>query len=241
MPTSLPTVVLVHGAFAESSSWNEVIERLQAAGVPVIAAANPLRSLDGDASSVRSLISSIDGPVVAVGHSYGGAVISNAATGLENVGALVFVAAFAPEVGETIGDLSGKFPGSTLGETLHAVELSDGTTDFFIQPERYRAQFAADVAEERARLDAATQRPLNTEALNGRASEPAWRSIPSFFVFSSGDRNIPVEALRFMAERAAAVEAIEIPDASHALPVSQPAVVADLILRAVESVRATTD
>jgi pimeloyl-ACP methyl ester carboxylesterase len=239
MSTTRPTVVLVHGAFAESSSWNGVIERLQADGVPVVAAANPLRSLDGDAATVSALLRSIDGPVVAVGHSYGGAVVSNAAAGLDNIEALVFVAAFAPEAGETIGELSGKFPGSTLGETLNAVELADGTTDLFIKPELFRAQFAADVADERARLDAATQRPLNTDALNGRASEPAWKTLPSFFVFSSGDRNIPVAALRFMAERAEAVETVEIPDASHALPVSQPEQVAAIILRAVESVRKT--
>jgi pimeloyl-ACP methyl ester carboxylesterase len=109
----------------------------------------------------------------------------------------------------------------------------------FIKPELFRAQFAADVAEERAGLDAATQRPLNTDALNGRASEPAWKTLPSFFVFSSGDRNIPVAALRFMAERADAVETVEIPDASHALPVSQPEQVAAIILSAVESVRKT--
>lgn len=240
MSTTPPTVVLVHGAFAESSSWTGVIERLRADGVPVVAAANPLRSLDGDAATVRALIRSIDGPVVAVGHSYGGAVVSNAATGLDNVVALVFVAAFAPEVGETIGELSGKFPGSTLGDTLNAVELDDGTTDLFIEPELFRAQFAADLSEERASLDAITQRPLNTDALNGRASEPAWKTVPSYFVFSSGDRNIPVEALRFMAERAGAVETVEIPDASHALPVSEPLQVADLILRAVDAVRETT-
>lgn len=236
MSNPLPTVVLVHGAFAESASWNGVIERLQAEGLRVIAAANPLRSLAGDAAFVRGILTSIEGPVVAVGHSYGGAVISDAATGVESVEALVYVSAFAPEVGETIGELSGKFPGSTLGDTLQAVELADGTTDLYIRQELYREQFAADVDEAQARRDAVTQRPLNTEALNGRASDPAWKTVPSSFVYSSGDRNIPVEALRFMAERAGAVESVEIPDASHALPVSQPDAVAEVILRAVRSV-----
>lgn len=236
MSNPLPTVVLVHGAFAESASWNGVIERLQAEGLRVIAAANPLRSLAGDAAFVRGILTSIEGPVVAVGHSYGGAVISDAATGVESVEALVYVSAFAPEVGETIGELSGKFPGSTLGDTLQPVELADGTTDLYIRQELYREQFAADVDEAQARRDAVTQRPLNTEALNGRASDPAWKTVPSSFVYSSGDRNIPVEALRFMAERAGAVESVEIPDASHALPVSQPDAVAEVILRAVRSV-----
>lgn len=236
MSNPLPTVVLVHGAFAESASWNGVIERLQAEGLRVIAAANPLRSLAGDAAFVRGILTSIEGPVVAVGHSYGGAVISDAATGVESVEALVYVSAFAPEVGETIGELSGKFPGSTLGDTLQPVELSDGTTDLYIRQERYRDQFAADVDEAQTRRDAVTQRPLNTEALNGRAVDPAWKTVRSSFVYSSGDKNIPVEALRFMAERAGAVEAVEIPDASHALPVSQPDAVAEVILRAVRSV-----
>lgn len=232
MSTSRPTVVLVHGAFAESSSWNGVISRLQAEGLTVIAAANPLRSLDGDAAFVRSILTSIDGPVVAVGHSYGGAVISNAAVDVASVEALVYVAAFAPEAGETIGELSGRFPGSTLGETLHRVELTDGTTDVYIRQELFRRQFADDLAEEQTRLDAAAQRPLNTQALNGRASDPAWRTRPSWFVFGSADRNIPVEAHRFMAGRAHAVEVVEIDGASHALPASQPDSVAEMIIRA---------
>lgn len=238
MSASPATVVLVHGAFAESASWSDVIARLRAEDVPVIAAANPLRSLEGDAAFVRSILASVDGPVVAVGHSYGGAVISDAATGLDAVKALVFVAAFAPEEGETIGELSALYPGSTLGDTLHAVELTDGTSDLYITQESFHAQFAADVPADRAAVDAVAQRPLNTEALNGRASAPAWKSIPSSFIYSSGDKNIPVEALRFMADRAGAVEAVEIADASHALPVSQPEEVAEVILRAVRAAQA---
>ncbi|WP_394553128.1 alpha/beta fold hydrolase [Agromyces sp. MMS24-JH15] len=236
MTATLRTVVLVHGAFAESSSWNGVIPRLVAEGLRVIAAPNPLRSLDGDAATVRSILASIDGPIVAVGHSYGGSVISNAAVGVDSVKALVYVAGFAPEAGESIAELSGRFPGSTLGDTLHAVELADGTTDLFIQPELFQQQFAADVADEQARLDAATQRPLNTAALHGASAEPAWKAVPSSFVFPTADYNIPVEAHRFMAERAGSVETVEVADASHALPVSQPDVVADVIIRAARSV-----
>ena len=230
-----PTVVLVHGAFAESASWNGVIARLREAGVPVIAAANPLRSLDGDAASVRSVLESVDGPVVAVGHSYGGAVVSQAADGVDSVKALVFVSAFAPDSGESIGELSGRYPGSTLGDTLETVDLADGTTDLYIRQELYRQQFAADLDEHEARLGAVTQRPLNTEALNGAATRSAWKTVPSWFVYSTGDKNIPVEALAFMADRAGAVESLVIPDASHALPVSQPGPVAEMILRAVSA------
>lgn len=240
MSTTLPTVVLVHGAFAESSSWNGVIARLQSEGLQVIAIPNPLRSLDGDAGFVRSVLSSIEGPIVAVGHSYGGSVISNAAAGVESVKSLVYVAGFAPEAGETIGELSSKFPGSTLGDTLHTVGLADGTADLYIKQELYKKQFADDVPEAQTRLDATTQRPLNTEALNGRASEPAWKTVPSSFVFPSADNNIPVEAHRFMADRAGAVETVEIDGASHALPVSQPAAVADVILRAVRAAQASS-
>jgi pimeloyl-ACP methyl ester carboxylesterase len=149
----------------------------------VIAAANPLRSLDGDAAFLRGVLTSIEGPVVAVGHSYGGAVISNAAVDVDSVKALVYVAALAPDAGETIGELSAKFPGSTLGDTLHAVELADGTVDLYITQELFKRQFADDLPEEQTRLNAAAQRPLNTRALNGRASAPAWKTLPASFVF----------------------------------------------------------
>ena len=199
---SRPTVVLVHGAFAESASWNDVVERLQDQGYTVIAAANPLRSLSGDAEFVASILRSIEGPIVAVGHSYGGSVMSNAAQGNENVKALVFVAAFAPEESESIGELSGRYPGSTLGETLESIPLSDGTTDLYIRQEMFHQQFVADAPAEQAALDAVTQRPLRDVAQNEASGSPAWKSIPSWFVFGELDKNIPLEAHRFMAERA---------------------------------------
>ena len=171
-----PTIVLIHGAFAESASWHGVIRILQAAGHPVIAASNPLRSLSGDAAAVSNLLSTINGPVVLVGHSYGGAVAANAAIGHDTVKALVFVAAFAPDQGESIGELSGKFPGGTLGETLHQVPLADGSVDLYIRQDKYHHQFTADVPAERATADAATQRPLNTTALNEGSGTPAWRA-----------------------------------------------------------------
>jgi pimeloyl-ACP methyl ester carboxylesterase len=233
---SQPTVVLVHGAFAESASWNGVIRRLQDQGYTAIAAANPLRSLSGDAQFLASILESIEGPVVLVGHSYGGSVISNGALGNENVKALVFVAAFAPEEGESIGELSGRSPGSTLGETLESVRLSDGTTDLYIRQEMFHQQFAADAPAEQAALDAVTQRPLRDVAQNEGSGPPAWKSVPSWFVFPELDKNIPIEAHRFMAERAQAREVVEIDGAPHAVGVSHPEEVADVILRAIKAV-----
>ncbi len=227
-----PTVVLVHGAFAESSSWDGVIQRLHAEGYTAIAAANPLRSLSGDAEFVAGILRTIDGPVVLVGHSYGGSVISNAARDIENVRAMVFVAAFAPEEGESIGELSGRYPGSTLGGTLTTVPLPDGTTDLYIRQEEYHGQFAADVPAAQAATMAATQRPLRDVALNEGSGAPAWKHVPSWFIIPGLDKNIPPEAQRFMAERADAREIMEIEGASHAVPASHANEVASVIFMA---------
>ncbi|MFI7416703.1 alpha/beta fold hydrolase [Nonomuraea sp. NPDC049684] len=235
--TAQPTIVLVHGAFAESASWNGVIRRLHAHGYPVIAAGNPLRSLSGDAAGVSAVLATVKGPVVLVGHSYGGAVISNAAVGHDHVRALVYVAAFAPEAGESIGELSGKYPGGTLGQTLAEVPLPDGSVDLYIRQDLFHQQFAADVPAERAALDAATQRPLNTVALNEGAGEPAWKTIPSWFVYPELDRNIPLAAHRFMAERAGSRQSVELPGASHAIPASEPEAVAAVIIAAAKTIR----
>jgi pimeloyl-ACP methyl ester carboxylesterase len=233
--SSRPTVVLVHGAFAESASWNDVIRRLQDQDYTVSAAANPIRSVAGDAEFVASIFEAVEGPIVAVGHSYGGTVITNAAR--DNVKALVYVAGYAPEEGENAGELTGRFPGSTLLETLWTVPLSDGTTDLYIRQEEYHQQFAEDVPAEQTALMAATQRPLRDVAVNEASGPPAWKSVPSWFVFGELDKNIPVEAHRFMAERAGAREVVEIEGASHAVGLSHPEEVADVILRAVEAVK----
>jgi pimeloyl-ACP methyl ester carboxylesterase len=234
--SSRPTIVLVHGAFADSSSWNAVISTLLAHGYPVVAVANPLRGVTSDAASLASLLAGIAGPVVLVGHSYGGMLISNAAAGNAQVQALVFVAAFVPDKGESAAQLAGRFPGSTLGETLTTVTLADGGTDLYIQQEHFHDQFAADLPESQAHLMAASQRPVTELALNEPSGEPAWKQIPSWFIWGDGDRNIPPAALRWMAERASGRERIEVAGASHALAVSRAELVADLILRAAQAV-----
>jgi pimeloyl-ACP methyl ester carboxylesterase len=233
---SQATVVLVHGAFAESASWNDVIRRLQDQGYTVIAAANPIRSVSGDAEFVASIFEAVEGSIVAVGHSYGGTVITNALRDNENVEALVYVAGYAPEEGESSLELSGRFPGSTLGDTLWTVPLSDGSTDLYIQQEKYHGQFAEDVPAEQTALMAVGQRPLRDVAANEASGPPAWRSIPSWFVFGELDKNIPVAAHRFMAERAGAREVMEIEGASHAVGVSHPDEVTDVILRALKDI-----
>jgi pimeloyl-ACP methyl ester carboxylesterase len=228
-----PTIVLVHGAFADSSSWDYVIDSLDSAGHPVIAAANPLRDLIADAASIGDLIRAIEGPVVLVAHSYGGAVISNVPADSGDITALVFVAAFAPESGESCFSLAGRFPGSTLGEAVHPVPRSDGTNDLYIDRDRYHAQFCADVPAPRAARMAATQRPATQETLTAASGErPLWRDVPSSFVIAEGDRNIPPALQHFMAERAQARRTLAVPGASHAVAVSQPQATADLILEA---------
>jgi len=224
-----PTIVLVHGAFAESASWNGVIGELSKNGYIAIAAANPLRSVAGDAAAVASVIRSIAGPVVLVGHSYGGPVITEAANGNPNVKALVYVAAFAPETGESSLSLSGKFPGSTLGEALVTAALPGGGQDLYIRPERFHDQFAADVAEDEARLMAATQRPVAEAALAEPSGTASWKTLPSYAIYGSADRNIPPAAMSFMAKRSHAVKTMVIEGASHALMVSHPREIASFI------------
>jgi pimeloyl-ACP methyl ester carboxylesterase len=233
-----PTVVLVHGAFAESASWSGVIERLQARSVDVVAVANPLRSVPGDAAYLRDVIAAIDAPVVLVGHSYGGFVITEAAAGCDKVSGLVYACAFAPEPGESAFELSTKFPGSTLGAALTAYPVTTGGNEFAIRPDAFHHQFAADVPAARAAVMCATQRPVTEIALTAGlpTDTPAWRSIPSWFVFGDEDLNIPVALHRFMADRAGAKNVHEVPGASHALSVSQPDAVTASIVEAVDAV-----
>jgi pimeloyl-ACP methyl ester carboxylesterase len=231
-----PTVVLVHGAFAESSSWNGVVSRLQRDGYPVVAAANPLRDLQGDAAYVRAILRTIDGPIVLVGHSYGGSVITNAATGNPNVKALVYVAGFAPDQGETANDLLERFPGSTLGAVLEPIPLEDGSVDLRVGQDKFHQQFAADTPEREARLMAVAQRPVSAAVFEQPTGVPAWRSIPSYFLIPTADNNIPPAAMRFMADRANGT-AVTVRNASHAVLVSQPDVTTRLVERAAHNTK----
>lgn len=225
-----PTIVLVHGAFAESSSWDGVTSRLVRAGYPVIAAANPLRSAKGDAAYISSIVDSIHGPVVLVGHSYGGTVISAAANGHGNVTALVFVSAFAPDAGETSFGLAGLYPGATLSAALAPpVKLANGDSDLYIDQSKFRAQFAADVTAAQAALMGATQRPIAASAGSEPSPAPAWRTIPSYFIYGSADLNIPPAAQVFMAARAHSRHTIEVRGASHVVMISHAKEVTTLI------------
>jgi pimeloyl-ACP methyl ester carboxylesterase len=228
-----PTIVLVHGAFAESASWDGVIDPLVSAGHPVIAAANPLRGVAADAAAVSDLVRTIDGPVVLAAHSYGGMVISNVDADAGEIVGLVYVAGFAPDAGESAFSLAGKFPGSTLGDAVQPVPRRDGTTDLYLVPDQFPDQFCADVPAERARRMAVTQRPATQEALFEPSGErPLWKELPSWFVFGELDRNIPAELEHFMANRARAHRAVEIPGASHAVTVAHPDATAHLIREA---------
>ncbi|HWU96862.1 MAG TPA: alpha/beta hydrolase [Sphingomonas sp.] len=224
-----PVIVLVHGAFAESSSWEDVIARLEKDGYTVIAAANPLRGVASDGAAVSNVVRSVKGPVVLVGHSYGGPVITEAANGNANIKALVYVAGFAPETGESSATLSTKFPDSTLGDALRPVPLADGGQDLYIQTAKFHAQFAADVPAGKAAIMAATQRPITLAALQEPTGKPAWKALPSYMIYGTADRNIPAAVMKFMAERAHARKTVEVAGGSHALMVSHPAEVTAMI------------
>jgi pimeloyl-ACP methyl ester carboxylesterase len=228
-----PTIVLVHGAFAESASWAGVARQLHAAGHPVVAAPNPLRGLADDAAYVSDVVRTIDGPVVLVGHSYGGMVITNVAADAGEIAALVYVAAFAPEAGESATELSLRFPGSTLGDALQPIPHTDGSADLAIAHDRFHDQFCADLPAAEAGFLAASQRPVAAAALGEQSGpHPLWRSTPSSFVIGAEDRNIPAALQRSLAERAGAKAVVEIAGASHAVAVSRPEETARVVLDA---------
>ncbi|MEH0934495.1 alpha/beta fold hydrolase [Micromonospora psammae] len=228
-----PAVVLVHGAFADSTAWNPVLAGLTRQDVDVIAVANPLRSLQGDAEYLRDVIEGIDRPVILVGHSYGGMVITEAATDLDAVRGLVYVAAFTPDQGESAFELAGKFAGSTLGSTPLAYPV--GGNEVRIGPAKSHVQFAADPEFEDASRPGRTQRPVTEKALTDCLStaKPAWRTQPTWQVFGDVDRNIPVELFRFQVRRSAPYGVYEVPGASHAVATSQPEAVTATILQAI--------
>jgi pimeloyl-ACP methyl ester carboxylesterase len=237
---SPPTVVLLHGAFADASSWSGVIKRLQTVGVTVTAPANPLRGTSADSAYIAGLLEQIPGPVVAVGHSYGGAVITNAATKANNVVGLVYVAGFATEEGERLADATGASQDAIL--TTGLVEFHYPTTDgelaveFAVNPERFQEILAADLPAEDAAVMAAIQRPVAALAFSDPGGPPAWRSLPSWAVIATGDKAAGTDVTRSMAQRAGAT--ITEVDSSHVVMVSQPQAVTDVILEAVAAVGA---
>jgi len=234
------TVVLVHGAFADASSWNGVVERLQDAGMKVTAPAVPLRGIAHDSAYVASFIEQISGPVLAVGHSYGGAVISNAATETGNVVGLVFVAAFAPDDGEVLGEVEATSKDSVLMTALVPMQYpeGDGTAqEFAIDPATFHDTFAADLPTKQTAVMAATQRPAAESAFSEPSGKPAWTALPSWAVVATGDKAAGADVIRSMAERAGAT--ITEVEGSHVIMVSQPAAVAEVILRAAAAVDRT--
>jgi pimeloyl-ACP methyl ester carboxylesterase len=240
MSETTPTVVLVHGAFADASSWNGVIERLQAKGIRVTAPANPLRGIARDTAYIAAVIEQIDGPVVAVGHSYGGAVITNAATDAKNVIGLVYVAAFAPEERETLGAAEAESKDSILNTALvpRQYPTADGgsATEFSIDPAKARDAFAGDLSDAQAALIGATQRPVAESAFSEPNGPPAWRHLPSWAVVATDDKAAGTDVVRSMAERAGA-KITEV-DGSHVIMISQPEAVTSVILEAVAAVAA---
>jgi pimeloyl-ACP methyl ester carboxylesterase len=234
-----PTVVLVHGAFADASSWNGVIERLQAKGVQVTAPANPLRGISLDSAYIAGVLEETPGPVIAVGHSYGGAVISNAAKQAKNVVGLVYVAAFAPDEGESLGEAEEGSKDSVLNSALVPLHYPSGNggepaVEFAIDPAKFHDAFAADLPAEETAVMAATQRPVAELAFSEPNGAPAWKDLPCWAVVATGDTAAGADVTRSMAERAGAT--ITEADGSHVIMISQPQPVTDVILEAVAAV-----
>ena len=234
-PTPKPTVVLVHGGFADASaSWNSVVDKLQKRGYPVVAPANPLRGLPSDSAYLASVLHSISGPIILVGHSYGGAVITNAAAGNPDVKALVYIAAFVPDTGEALGELISRYPGSEIQAALTQVPYpaADGTTgtDLYLQADKFRSVFAADLPESTTRVMAATQRPFSASSFVDRTQAAAWHTIPSWGLVATEDKAIPAALERYEYQRAGS-HTVEVA-ASHVAMISHPDVVTGLIVDA---------
>lgn len=237
-----PVVVLVHGALTDASVWNEVTQTLQSTGVTVFAPALPMRNLDQDAAYLAAFVGRITAPVILVGHSYAGMVISHPAIGgSDAVAGLVYVAAFQPDEGEAAGELNERFPGSLLIPDNLAVEPNPlGGHDLTLKPQHFAEVYAADVDPVRCAAMAASQRPIEPAVLGEvLPGEPAWRGLPSWALISTRDLSLPPAILRFMAERAGS-HVVEV-ESSHAAPVSRPAAVTDLILAVVRSAELSTD
>jgi len=234
---SKPTIVLVHGAFGDASSWRSVYDLLDGDEYTVIAPANPLRGLASDASYLEGLIDQLDGPVVLVGHSYGGPVITVAGNS-DKVAGLVYVAGLAPDEGESVSELQDRFPPLAMGNVLQPRELSDGDAELSVDPDRFHDVFAADVSDADAAFRAHAQRPVSPTAFQEPATAAAWRPKPSWAVFGTGDLPVGPALHRFQYERAGST-VTEVEGASHFLMLSEPDVVARVIREAVIAVTAS--
>lgn len=237
-----PTVALVHGAFADSTGWSEVVAHLLSTGVQVQAVSNPLRGIAHDCAYVASALAQIPGPVLAVGHSYGGAVITGAALPAGNVVGLVYVAAFAPDEGEVLQEIEAGSTDSVLNAALVPTQYPTGEgdateTELSIAADKFHDAFAADLSTEQARVMAATQRPVSVRGFSEPSGTPAWRSLPSWAVVATGDRAAGSDVVRRMAQRAGAVTT-EV-EGSHVIMISQPKVVADVVHEALAALTAT--
>jgi pimeloyl-ACP methyl ester carboxylesterase len=236
-----PTVILVHGGFADASYWTPVIQELQAKRLPVHAPPNPLRGLASDAEYIASFVNQVDGPVLLVGHSYGGAVISVAGAATTNAVGLVYVAAFILEEGESFGEVFAGFPDTPLLAAVrpssYPIANGDTAVELSIAPELYQSAFAADLPNEVTEVLAVSQRPF-AAIFEDRAGAAAWKTLPSWAVVATADNAIHPDAERHMAQRAGA-QTIEV-DASHSIALSQPKAVAELIETAANAVSAVT-
>jgi pimeloyl-ACP methyl ester carboxylesterase len=228
LPAVKPTIVLEHGAWADGSSWSGVVTRLQKDGYTVDVPPNPLRGPDSDSAYLASYLATVPGPIVLVGHSYGGCVTTNAATGDNNVKALVYIDAYIPAQGDTLNSLTSQFPGSQIAPTaLNFVPSPGGVTDVYVKPSLFRSILANDLPARQAAELAATQRPIAATALTDVSGPPAWTSIPSWAVIGTADHAIPPAAQEFMAARAHAT--VTKVDASHLSMISHPDTVANVI------------
>jgi pimeloyl-ACP methyl ester carboxylesterase len=229
-----PTIVLIHGALSDASVWNAVNGKLQQENYAVLAPAMPMRNLAEDISYLASFLSTVDGPVVLVGHSYAGTVISAPTFAREQVLGLVYISAFAPDSGESSGELNGRWPGSTLNGDTTFVRTSPFGQDLYLKLESFGSVYGHDLPESTVSLMASSQRPINTSALGESfQGEPAWTTRPGWMLISTEDRSLPPAAQRFMAARMGAT--VTEVDCSHAAPVSRPSAVFELIEDAVRS------
>ena len=238
-----PTIVLVHGAWADASSWSGEVDRLQRDGYVVRAIANPLRGLSSDSADVASFLATISGPIVLVGHSYGGAVITNAAAGNHNVKELVYVDAAAPAVGETVGQLSGKTSAldaapDTLFDSVSYPGAPAGDTDLYLKESVFVQSFAQDLPTATAKALWASQRPAAMSAFTTPSAAAAWQTIPSWYVIGTADKIITPQSELFMAHRAHA-RILMIPSGSHLTLISHPQQVTDQILAAAQAACST--